>query len=105
MRTKHAARQRHTLRPTAASRLHDGAPAGNSALIAAELVVMRCRWCNDDLEHCHDSLVVHAVGEVHCMGANCTTSAELHHMIVDCTDFGCTCAETGSAESAASGVA
>jgi len=105
MRTKESARERHKLQLTAASRHHGAPPAGNSALIAAELVAARCRWCNDDLEHCHDSLVVHAIGEVHCMGANCTTSAELHHMVVDCADFGCTCAETGSAVSAASGVA
>jgi hypothetical protein len=82
----------------AASRHHGQAPAGNSALIAAELGAARCRWCNDDLEHCHESLVVHAVGEMHCMGVKCTTPPELHHMVVDCADFGCTCAETASAQ-------
>lgn len=80
-------------------------PAGNAAIIAAELSMVRCRWCNDDLEHCHESLVVHAVGESHCMGANCTTPAELHHMIVDCADFGCTCAETSGLRAADSGTA
>jgi hypothetical protein len=102
MRTKtpaptnaHAEQQRHQL--AVASRRHDTAPAGNSVLIAAELGVMRCRWCNDDLDHCHESFVVHAIGETHCMGANCSTPAELHHMVVDCTDFGCTCAESAAA--------
>jgi len=88
----------HRIRLAAPTR-RDTPPAGNSALIAAELVATRCRWCNDDLEHCHDSLVVHAVGEVHCMGAHCSTPPELHHMVVDCGDFGCTCAQTGAAES------
>lgn len=68
------------------------APAGNVALIAAELAVVRCRWCNDDLEHCHESLVVHVVGEAHCMDATCTTPGELHHLVVHCDEVGCTCA-------------
>jgi hypothetical protein len=84
---------------------HDRRPAGNAAIIAAELSVVRCRWCNDDLEHCHESLVVHAIGEAHCMGANCSTPRELHHMIVDCADFGCTCAETSASTAANEGTA
>ena len=83
----------------------DRRPAGNAAIIAAELSVVRCRWCNDDLEHCHESLVVHAIGESHCMGANCSTPPELHHMIVDCGDFGCTCAETSASARANEGAA
>ncbi len=71
-------------------------PAGNTALIAAELSAVRCRWCNDDLEHCHDSLVRHAVGDLHCMSAECTTPPELHHMVVDCGEFGCGCASTAT---------
>jgi hypothetical protein len=86
-------------RLTGAAR-HDTPPAGNAALIAAELATTRCRWCNDDLEHCHESLVVHAVGEVHCMGAHCTTPPELHHLVVDCADFGCSCARDNDAASA-----
>jgi hypothetical protein len=74
------------------------APSGNVALITAELAVTRCRWCNDDLEHCHDALVMHAVGETHCMAPDCTTPAELHHMVVACEELGCTCATSyGSA--------
>ena len=84
----------------AAAARHETAPAGNSALIAAEFAAARCRWCNDELEHCHDSLVVHAIGEAHCMGTRCTTPPELHHLVVDCADFGCTCALDGSAASA-----
>ena len=68
------------------------APSGNASVIAAELIATRCRWCNDDLEHCHDELVVHATGERHCMAPDCTTPAELHHLTARCGDFGCTCA-------------
>jgi hypothetical protein len=70
----------------------DTPPAGNVAVIAAELSVVRCRWCNDDLEHCHDSLVVHAASEAHCMDPTCTAQPDAHHMLVSCSDFGCTCA-------------
>jgi hypothetical protein len=80
-------------------------PAGNAALIAAELSVVRCRWCNDDLEHCHDSLVTHAAGDVHCMSADCTTPPELHHMVVACSEFGCGCADDVAAGKAAGGAA
>jgi hypothetical protein len=96
--------QERRVRLTAGSK-HDTAPAGNSTLIAAELTMTRCRWCNDDLEHCHESLVVHAIGEMHCMGASCTTPPELHHMVVDCGDFGCTCAQTAAATAEATGAA
>jgi len=85
-----------------ATSMHDTPPAGNAALIAAELMAARCRWCNDDLEHCHDALVVHSIGESHCMGARCSTPVELHHMIVSCDDFGCTCAQTGAADRSSS---
>ena len=68
------------------------APAGNVSVIAAELAVVRCRWCNDDLEHCHESLVVHVAGDAHCMDPVCTTPGELHHLVVRCDEVGCTCA-------------
>jgi hypothetical protein len=77
-------------------------PAGNAALIAAELSTVRCRWCNDDLEHCHETLVRHAIGDVHCMSPDCTTPPELHHMVADCGEIGCGCSD-GAASSGAIG--
>jgi hypothetical protein len=94
---------RHTV--TLARPAPERRPAGNAALIAAELSVVRCRWCNDDLEHCHDTLVTHAIGDVHCMSPDCTTAPELHHMIVDCTEFGCGCADSAAPSKAIDGVA
>ncbi len=79
------------------------APSGNATVIAAELAIARCRWCNDDLEHCHDALVVHGLGEVHCMSPSCSTPAELHHLVVPCAELGCTC--TAADDSTAFGVA
>jgi hypothetical protein len=73
---------------------HETPPAGNVSVIAAELTTARCRWCNDDLEHCHESLVVHAIGDTHCMDAGCRAPTEAHHMVVGCDEFGCTCAQT-----------
>jgi len=75
----------------------DTRPAGNAALIAAELTATRCRWCNDELEHCHESLVVHAIGETECMGGACGTAPELHHLVIPCRDFGCACADAATA--------
>jgi hypothetical protein len=77
-------------------RAREHRPAGNTALIAAELSTVRCRWCNDDLEHCHEALVRHMIGDVHCMSAECETPVELHHVVVDCGEFGCGCADTAA---------
>jgi hypothetical protein len=78
------------------------APAGNASVIAAELTLVRCRWCNDDLEHCHESLVVHASGGSHCIEAACEVPTEAHHTMLGCAEFGCACAVTtkGIAETA-----
>ncbi|HEY5200270.1 MAG TPA: hypothetical protein VIJ31_05110 [Acidothermaceae bacterium] len=67
------------------------APVGNVAVISAELNSARCRWCNDDLEHCHDSLVRHTSGDRHCMDPLCVVPPEAHHMVIACTEFGCAC--------------
>jgi len=64
---------------------------GNVAVISAELNSARCRWCNDDLEHCHDSLVRHTSGDRHCMDPLCVVPPEAHHMVIACTEFGCAC--------------
>jgi hypothetical protein len=88
--------------------MRETAPAGNVSVIVAELTSVRCRWCNDDLEHCHETLVRHTVGDTHCMDASCVVADEAHHMVVSCDDFGCSCAMivfamnslTGTAETA-----
>jgi hypothetical protein len=78
------------------------APAGNSWMITAELTVVRCRWCNDELEHCHDSLIVHHLGAAECMNALCVVPTEAHHIAVDCSDIGCTCVLTAATAQAVS---
>jgi hypothetical protein len=90
---RHARRRRADL--TVAMR--ETAPAGNVSVIVAELMVVRCRWCNDDLEHCHDSLVRHVTGDAHCMDGRCDIADEAHHMVISCADFGCGCALTAFA--------
>jgi hypothetical protein len=64
---------------------------GNVSVISAELNSTRCKWCNDDLEHCHDSLVRHTSGERQCMNPVCVVPREAHHMVITCTEFGCSC--------------
>ena len=86
-RGRHARPRRGKL--TTATR--ETAPAGNVSVIVAELNVARCKWCNDDLEHCHDSLVRHTAGDRHCMDPRCVVPAEAHHMVIACSDFGCGC--------------
>ena len=70
------------------------APAGNASVIAAELTLVRCRWCNDDLEHCHETLVIHVGGEASCIEATCEVPSEAHHTVMGCAEFGCGCATT-----------
>jgi hypothetical protein len=57
----------------------------------AHLDIAVCRRCSDDLEHCHDTLVNHVVGEVHCTAADCTTPAELHELVISCIEVSCDC--------------
>ncbi len=70
------------------------APAGNVSVIVAELNTARCKWCNDDLEHCHDSLVRHTSGGGHCVDPHCVVAVEAHHTVIACSEFGCRCALT-----------
>jgi hypothetical protein len=57
------------------------------------LDISTCRWCTDDLEHCHDALVLHATGDSHCAGSDCTAAVEAHHLIVFCRDLACDCGD------------
>jgi hypothetical protein len=87
---------RHAMRRPAPARTRETAPAGNVSVIVAELSSVRCRWCNDDIEHCHESLVMHDSGDAQCIDASCSVPNEAHHMVIACGDFGCRCANTGS---------
>ena len=83
---------RHALRRRPAAPNRETAPAGNVSVIVAELGSVRCRWCNDDIEHCHESLVIHAIGKPLCIDPDCVVANEAHHMVIACGDFGCGCA-------------
>ena len=52
-----------------------------------------CRECREDLEHCHGTLVHHALFFVECT-EDCPTPDGLHSFSVDCEAVGCTCAVT-----------
>jgi hypothetical protein len=83
---------RHAMRRPPAAHSRETAPAGNVSVIVAELSSVRCRWCNDDIEHCHESLVMHASGDAQCIDAGCLVPNVAHHMVIACGDFGCGCA-------------
>jgi hypothetical protein len=72
-------------------------PAAFSSVVLAELDIAVCSRCAADLEHCHDALVFHAIGEVHCTAADCATPHELHHLVIACVEFACDCASAGAA--------
>ncbi|MBX6372039.1 MAG: hypothetical protein IRZ02_07270 [Acidothermus sp.] len=57
-----------------------------------------CRWCTDDLAHCHDPLVVHGTGTTECLSEACVVPAEAHDVTVCCAELGCPCAEPALAD-------
>lgn len=53
---------------------------------------MSCTTCIEDLEHCHETLVLHADGTLECEGVErCGGDEVLHECSVACTDLGCGC--------------
>lgn len=51
-----------------------------------------CRDCSDDLDHCHDTLIVHVDGRVECGEAGCHAVVVRHSLVIPCADLGRGCA-------------
>jgi hypothetical protein len=85
-------------KPTVATR--QTTPVDIVSVSAAALDSTSCKWCNDDLEHCHDSWVRHTSGDRHCMNPLCVIPPEAHHMAIACNEFGCACVASGPAAAA-----
>jgi hypothetical protein len=51
-----------------------------------------CRDCESDQEHCHGTVIVHALRRSECTEDGCT-SPELftHVFVIDCDAVGCDC--------------
>jgi hypothetical protein len=55
-----------------------------------------CRECRDGLEHCHGTVVHHAVSGIECT-EDCGAPDSLHTFRIDCEAVGCTCGELAAA--------
>jgi hypothetical protein len=52
-----------------------------------------CRECREDLEHCHGTVIVHALSAVECT-EDCAAPEAEHPFVMDCEAIGCTCSVT-----------
>jgi hypothetical protein len=55
-----------------------------------------CRECREGLEHCHGTVIHHAVSAIECT-EDCATPDGLHAFSIDCEAVGCACAVTVAA--------
>jgi hypothetical protein len=54
---------------------------------------MTARCCDNELEHCHGTLVLHADGTAECEhGAVCEADEAQHELWVSCGELRCSCA-------------
>ncbi|MDX1882344.1 hypothetical protein [Mycolicibacterium sp. 120270] len=62
-----------------------------------------CRGCRAGLDHCHGTVIHHALQWVECTEDDCVMPEIAHAFVVDCEAIGCVCAQPrGSAEDRAS---
>lgn len=50
-----------------------------------------CAHCSDDLEHCHETLVIHDDGHAECADAECAAHWETHDFRLFCDERHETC--------------
>lgn len=52
-----------------------------------------CRDCRAGLEHCHGTLIHHALHAAECTEDSCTRAESIPHVfVIDCEAVGCRCA-------------
>ena len=56
-----------------------------------------CRNCAAGLEHCHGTVIHHAMYRPECTEPDCMSPEVGHTFVVDCEAIGCTCAVSLSA--------
>ncbi|OBJ72375.1 hypothetical protein [Mycobacterium sp. 1274756.6] len=53
-----------------------------------------CRYCHDDVDHCHGTVIDHPCRHSECTTDGCVDHhADRHVCTVECCDTGCRCAE------------
>lgn len=50
-----------------------------------------CRLCENDLAHCHGTVILHPTARPECTEPDCETPEFVHAFTVDCTAVGCAC--------------
>lgn len=55
-----------------------------------------CVDCGDEVEHCHETLVIHADGVVECLGDDCVGEMDVHVLVLGCDELEppCRCASS-----------
>ena len=62
-----------------------------------------CRGCRAELDHCHGTVIHHALQWSECTEEGCVTPEVVHAFIIDCEAIACGCAQPiGSADWSAS---
>jgi hypothetical protein len=62
-----------------------------------------CRGCRGGLDHCHGTVILHALQWSECTEPDCVMPEVTHAFVVDCDAIGCDCAQPiGSADDSAS---
>jgi hypothetical protein len=62
-----------------------------------------CRECRAGLDHCHGTVVRHALRLAECTEDGCVTPEVVHAFTIDCEAVGCACGQPmGSADWSAS---
>ena len=56
------------------------------------VTIKACAGCEQDLEHCHGTAILHPDGIADCSDdPDCRLTAELHLFVVACHEAGCGC--------------
>lgn len=61
---------------------------------------MGCLLCDDELEHCHEVLVLHIDGSFDCVNPSCEAVYDEHEFAVSCMEmrWPCDCSRVGHAQ-------
>jgi hypothetical protein len=58
------------------------------------LIIKVCAECEQDLEHCHGTAIVHSDGSAECAeDPGCRMAADQHLFVITCGEVECGCAD------------
>ncbi len=56
------------------------------------VIINVCAGCEQDLEHCHGTAILHPYGDADCTGdPDCRLAADLHQFVIACHEADCGC--------------